>query len=81
MQSIKLELADAKGRRLAAIGKPLNYFAYLPYANLLSRHYLMRWELDDGVIYGEEQDLWSVPLWQQQAAARRAGTAIGVRSP
>jgi hypothetical protein len=76
MQRIALELEDAKGRRLTAIGRPLNYFLYLPYPSLLSRHYLMRWELDGEVMYGEEQDLWSVPLWQQHAASQREGHGV-----
>lgn len=72
MQRIELLLIDDQDRRLVAVGRPLNYFMYLPYANLLSRHYLMRWEVDGSVMYGEEQDLWSVPLWQQHVSQARA---------
>jgi hypothetical protein len=66
MTRIVLGLEDKKGRRLETEGVPLNYFLYLPYPNLLSRHYLVRWESAHGTFYGEEQDLWSVPLWRQQ---------------
>jgi len=66
MTRLVLALEDRKGRRLEAEGVPLNYFMYLPYSNLLSRHYLVRWESSHGTFYGEEQDLWSVPLWRRQ---------------
>ena len=36
----------------------------MSYPNMLSHHYLMRWELPAGIVYGEEQDLWSLPLWR-----------------
>ena len=74
LERLAIELQDAKGRRFEAVGVPLNHFVYMPYPNLLSRHYLVRWESSDGVFYGEEQDLWSVPLWSAHARSRaRAG--------
>ena len=74
LERLAIELLDAEGRRFEAVGVPLNYFVYMPYPNLLSRHYLVRWESSDGVFYGEEQDLWSVPLWSAHARSRaRAG--------
>jgi hypothetical protein len=68
---IELQLRDEAGRGLQAVGTPLNYFTYLPYPNLLSRHYLMRWQCPQEMIYGEEQDLWSVALWSEQCRRRQ----------
>ncbi len=64
LQRISFELEDARGRVLRGSGTPLNEFAYMSYPNLLSRHYLMRWNIDGEMVYGEEQDLWSLPLWR-----------------
>jgi hypothetical protein len=71
LQRIELHLRDVDGRSLDAVGTPLNYFTYLPYPNLLSRHYLMRWQCPQGTVYGEEQDLWSVALWSGRHRRRR----------
>jgi hypothetical protein len=62
---ISFQIEDAAGRTLQATGTPLNEFAYMSYPNLLSRHYLMRWSVGAEVMYGEEQDLWSLPLWRR----------------
>jgi hypothetical protein len=70
LERITLDIEDAAGRSLHASGVPLNEFAYTPYPNLLSRHYLMRWDIGGEVAYGEEQDLWSVPLWREHRRAR-----------
>jgi hypothetical protein len=72
LERLVVDLADTRGRRLRAEGTPLNHFTYTPYPNLLSRHYLVRWESPDGTFYGEEQDLWSVPLWSAHARALQA---------
>ncbi|AZI38120.1 hypothetical protein NT2_22_00060 [Caenibius tardaugens NBRC 16725] len=69
LSDIAFELEDEAGRRLAGHGTPLNRFSYTPYPKLLSHHYLMRWELPCGPVFGEEQDLWSVPLWRQSRIA------------
>lgn len=65
LSEITFELEDTAGRRLGARGVPLNAFSYTSYPKLLSHHYLMRWELPEGIVFGEEQDLWSVPLWRE----------------
>jgi hypothetical protein len=70
LERITFDIEDAAGRSLHASGVPLNEFAYTPYPNLLSRHYLMRWDIGGEVAYGEEQDLWSVPLWREHRRAR-----------
>jgi hypothetical protein len=70
LERITLDIEDAAGRSLHASGVPLNEFAYTPYPNLLSRHYLMRWDIGGEVAFGEEQDLWSVPLWRDHRRVR-----------
>lgn len=72
LSDIAFELEDEAGRRLAGHGTPLNRFSYTSYPKLLSHHYLMRWELPCGPVFGEEQDLWSVPLWRQSRVAAGA---------
>jgi hypothetical protein len=66
LAKISFELEDTAGRTISGSGTPLNEFAYMPYPNLLSRHYLMRWDIRGKIAYGEEQDLWSLPLWRAQ---------------
>jgi hypothetical protein len=77
LHRLAIRLHDERGRRFEAEGVPLNYFTYMPYPNLLSRHYLVRWESADGSFHGEEQDLWSVPLWSAHARSlhRRGSSA------
>lgn len=72
LSRIVLSLLDARGRRLEGQGTPVNQFSYLPYPNMVSTHYLMRWEFPDGVVYGEEQDLTSVGLWRHRADRPRS---------
>ncbi|MHA3793967.1 DUF7065 domain-containing protein [Sphingomonas sp. YL-JM2C] len=69
LSHIALELEDEAGRTLTGHGTPLNRFSYTSYPNLLSHHYLMRWDLPNGSAFGEEQDLWSVPLWREHRQA------------
>jgi hypothetical protein len=64
LKRIRFALTDKSGRTLEGNGTPLNQFSYMSYPNMLSHHYLMRWELPAGIVYGEEQDLWSLPLWR-----------------
>ncbi len=68
---IAFEIEDVDGRVLSGTGTPLNRFSYMSYPNLLSRHYLMRWDLPTGSAYGEEQDLWSLPLWRMALRSAR----------
>lgn len=63
LQKIDIELKDADGRSIAGSGTPLNRMVYEPYPNLITWLYLMKWQIGNEVIYGEEQDVWSVPLW------------------
>jgi hypothetical protein len=80
---IFFEMEDVDGRVLAATGTPLNQFSYMSYPNLLSRHYLMKWELPSGAAFGEEQDLWSLPLWRAKlraASGRHAADTIPPQS-
>jgi hypothetical protein len=64
LESIDIEVIDADGRRRSGSGVPLNKLVYMPYPNLLTWLYLMKWQIGDEIVYGEEQDVWSVPLWR-----------------
>jgi hypothetical protein len=66
LRHMDVSLVDIKGRTLNLHGRPLNRFVYLPYANLVVVLHLMEWHTPAGIVYGEEQDAWSVPLWQQR---------------
>lgn len=62
---IDVEMVTATGETVSGRGTVLNRFAYMPYPNLLTWLYLVRWEFAGGlVVYGEEQDAWSLPLWR-----------------
>jgi hypothetical protein len=75
---ISFEIQDAEGRVLTGTGAPLNKFSYMSYPNLVSHHYLMKWDLSAGAAFGEEQDLWSLPLWR---ARRRAELYAPAKNP
>jgi hypothetical protein len=60
---IDIDLTDAEGRRMIGTGMPLNRMVYEPYPNLITWLYLMKWRIGEDTIYGEEQDVWSIPLW------------------
>jgi hypothetical protein len=72
LQKVDIELIDSDGRDLVATGVPLNRMVYEPYPNLLTWLYLMRWQIGEHTVYGEEQDVWSIPLWH--ARDRKART-------
>jgi hypothetical protein len=72
LQRIDLELTDAEGRQLRGSGAPLNRMVYEPYPNLVTWLYLMQWQIDGRTLYGEEQDVWSVPLWHARDRQARA---------
>ncbi|TXL74475.1 hypothetical protein FHP25_17085 [Vineibacter terrae] len=67
---ITLTARDAEGRTLSATGVPVSRI-------IINRHTfidvnsLIRWELDGAVAWGEDQDMWPVHHWAQQARARR----------
>jgi hypothetical protein len=44
---------------------------YEPYPNLITWLHLVKWQFGDDVIYGEEQDVWSVPLWHARDRSAR----------
>lgn len=69
LSAIEVLMHTADGEAVQARGKPLNCLAYMPYPNLLTWLYLVRWEVEGRVIYGEEQDAWSLPLWREHVRA------------
>jgi hypothetical protein len=68
---IQVDLTDAQGRHVKGTGTPLNRMVYEPYPGLVNWLYLMRWQFGSDVIYGEEQDVWSIPLWHKRDPSRR----------
>jgi len=44
---------------------------YEPYPNLLTWLYLMQWRVGEHTIFGEEQDVWSIPLWHARDRSLR----------
>jgi hypothetical protein len=71
LRRIELELIDTEGRHLTATGVPLNRMVYEPYPNLLTWLYLMQWRVGEHTIFGEEQDVWSIPLWHARDRSLR----------
>jgi hypothetical protein len=74
LSEIEIAMTDSGGRRLEARGVPLNTMVYQPYPGLVNWLYLMRWTIGSTVIYGEEQDVWSLPLWHERGPDRRGRT-------
>jgi hypothetical protein len=68
---IDIELTDVEGRRMTLTGVPLNRMVYEPYPNLITWLYLMKWRIGEETIYGEEQDVWSIPLWHARSRSDR----------
>jgi hypothetical protein len=68
---IDIELIDVEGRRVVGMGVPLNRMVYEPYPNLITWLHLVKWQFGDDAIYGEEQDVWSVPLWHARDRSAR----------
>lgn len=71
LQRVDIELIDSDGRHLSATGLPLNRMVYEPYPNLLTWLYLMQWRVGEHTVYGEEQDVWSIPLWHARGRGLR----------
>jgi hypothetical protein len=72
LEAIDIEITDVEGQSRSGRGVPINKFVYMPYPGLLTWIYLMKWQIGDEVVYGEEQDVWSVVLWRtRDRAARR----------
>ena len=72
LQRVDIEVTDTEGRSIKGSGVPLNRMVYEPYPNLITWLHLMRWQFGDEVIYGEEQDVWSVPLWHRRDRRARS---------
>lgn len=72
LQSIDIELTGVDGSRISGRGVPLNRMVYESYPGLLNWLYLMEWRIGTSVIYGEEQDVWSLPLWHNRPENRRS---------
>lgn len=73
LHRIDLALIDADGRRLEAVGTPLNTLVHEPYPGLVNWLHLIEWRAGNAVLHGEEQDVWSMRLWRarDRAAGRR----------
>ena len=66
LQSVAIELRDSAGRTREGVGVALNRFIYEPFTGLITWLHLMKWTFGDQVIYGEEQDVWSMALWRKR---------------
>ena len=66
---IEIEGTDADGRALQALGHPVNRM-------IVNRHTfidvnsLVRWEVDGGEAWGEDQDMWPVHDWSRERRER-----------
>jgi hypothetical protein len=71
--SIEIEGADADGRPLHAVGRPVSRM-------MIDRHTfvdvnsLLRWELDGGEGWGEDQDMWPMHDWSAHRREQRRAT-------
>jgi len=65
-------MTGADGSTISGRGVPLNRMVYESYPGLLNWLYLMEWRIGSSVVYGEEQDVWSLPLWHKRPENRRS---------
>lgn len=72
LRKIDITLNDKEGRTVSGSGTPLNRFVYEPFTGLITWLHLMAWRFGDNVIYGEEQDVWSMALWRKRDRRARA---------
>lgn len=67
---IELSAIDKEGRKLTAMGEPVSRI-------IINRHTfidvnsLVRWDLGDGIAWGEDQDMWPVHRWARRRREQR----------
>jgi hypothetical protein len=71
LERVEIELTDVEGRTLTGSCQPVNRMVYEPYPNLVTWLYLVKWQVGETVLYGEEQDVWSIPLWKRRDRSAR----------
>lgn len=69
---VAVEATDADGRELHAQGSCVNRFAWFNRPTNIAWMSLARWSIDGQEAWGEDQDIWSLASWREQA---RAGSA------
>lgn len=72
LERIDIALTDAAGRRIEGFGVPLNTFVYESYPGMVNWLHLIAWRIGDSIVHGEEQDVWSLPLWRHRKPGGRA---------
>jgi hypothetical protein len=71
LERVDIEITDVEGRSLTASCHPVNRMVYEPYPNLVTFLHLVQWQVGDTVLFGEEQDVWSIPLWKRRDRSAR----------
>ena len=66
---VEIDALDDQGRRLHAVGEPVNRVVFLPYPRMLNWTSMTRWTFgpDEGsgaVGWGEDQDVWRPDQWR-----------------
>ena len=69
--AIELDAVDRAGRRLQARGVPVSRIV-LNRHSFIDINSLLRWETDDGIAWGEDQDMWPVHRFARRQRAQRA---------
>ncbi|HEX7097422.1 MAG TPA: hypothetical protein VF183_16170 [Acidimicrobiales bacterium] len=60
---------DELGRELQAVGTTVSRQVFTPYPDMFCWNSLTRWELDGGLAWGEDQDVWHPRRWRDHARA------------
>ena len=71
LDRIEIALTDTAGRRIEGVGRPLNTLVHEPYPGMVNWLHLVEWRLGDAIVYGEEQDVWSMALWRRRDRRQR----------
>ena len=64
---VLIEGEDVLGRRFETEGRCANRLAYHARPNIMTWMSLTEWRFDNDVIWGEDQDVWSIDRWRDYA--------------
>jgi len=71
---VRLDAVDALGRELEAHGTTVSRQVFTAYPDMFCWNSLTRWEYDDAVAWGEDQDIWHPRRWR--AFAQSIGARV-----
>jgi hypothetical protein len=71
---VRVEAIDATGRSLEAVGHTVSRQVFTAHPDMFCWNSLARWQYDDQIAWGEDQDIWHPRKWRDYA--REIGASI-----